>query len=146
MGVLHGNYGQRVPHSKRLCLENILSMLVAILAQVMSISASFFSSVLSLACVSWWAVIGPRTPVCHCDCGEHGSEALNILRSQLDRCGPESLAARPCPPCPSARAAASVLAGFALGTVLTIGLAGFALGFFLGVLSTCYYFVHWRQR
>ena len=32
MGVLHGNYGQRVPHSKRLCLENILSMLVAILA------------------------------------------------------------------------------------------------------------------
>ena len=46
----------------------------------------------------------------------------------------------------SVHAAALVLAGFALGTVLTIGLAGFTFGIALGVLGTCYYFVPGRHR
>ena len=104
-------------------------------------SISFFTTVgswvFSVAAFTLFAIAPKSVPVIHCDCSEQGSEALNILRSQLDRCGHESLAARPCPPCPSS-----------LGTLqlIVVGSAGVVLGISLGSFGALYCLSYRRQR
>lgn len=77
--------------------------------------------------VSWYT---RATPTCHCVCGGDDG-ALKVLRETLSRCGPESLAARPCPPCPPAQEQPDHF--------LTILCGAFAFGFIVGAVSILIY-------
>ena len=68
------------------------------------------------------------TPVCRVDASPVDERLLDILREQLQRCGPPSLTTLPCPACVCGAGPQGVV--LVLAAVLC--LAGFVLGFSLG--------------
>ena len=66
-------------------------------------------------------------PVCRCECsgGHIDRQIVEVLRGQLDRCGPANLTSLPCPPCPIA---------IAEGPTVTLLLLAWVGGCFSGLL------------
>ena len=61
---------------------------------------------------------------CHCTCsGDSSREGVKVLRSQLDRCGPESLQCPSCPACEQAIGLWALAACFVEGTLVGLLLA-----------------------
>ena len=86
--------------------------------------------------VSWWY---SRTPVVRCECGAYGdSPVLQILQSQLDRCGLEQLTLPAV--APPAGFSTRILDVFLTGVPLLL------LGIAIGRLSCTYTFGSLRPR
>ena len=60
--------------------------------------AAFWAWSVSAAAAAIWLV--PSRCVCHCSGNQADDSLLQILKSQLDRCGPEALHGFPQPTCP----------------------------------------------
>ena len=97
------------------------------ISNVSSACALFASLAL---CCSWFV----RPTVCHCDCADYERPALDILHGQLERCGPESLGARPCPPCPQVTS---------LAQLASAASSGVCIGFLVGICTAVYFWKLW---
>ena len=87
--------------------------------------AAFWAWSVSAAAAANWLV--PASCACHCSGNQADESLLLILKSQLDRCGPEALHGLPQPSCPEP----SGLPGDGLGAILAVV---FIFGIFIGCL------------
>ena len=91
--------------------------------------AAFWAYSVSAAATANWLV--PARCDCHCSGNQADESLLLILKSQLDRCGPEALHGLPQPTCPEPSGWASDGLGAILAVVFIFGiLVGCLVGWF----------------